>query len=288
MGISADSLKAVSFIGIRRDGGFQPRATGFFVTWKQFGKSFPYFVTAEHVISRASELQQDIYVRANRTFGSPVELAIKATDFLYHPDNATEAADIAVALILDADPLDAVAFPLNGPLGMACSDEVSGRQMPGLGDATYIIGLFSYHGGKERNLPIVRVGSLAAFSAEPIMSGMGREIRGHLIEARSTGGLSGSPVLMELADLHKPSRLYVLGLIHGHFPTSSIENDGSLDVEALKVGINTGIGIVIPVEKILETLVQPKAEAERREVAERFEDDGFVGFMNDLEAPGDQ
>jgi hypothetical protein len=71
------------------------------------------------------------------------------------------------------------------------------------------------------------VGNLAALSEEKISIGSGKEIEGYLIEARSIGGLSGSPVFLNLGSVRSiggqvkhalgiPTRIFLLGLIHGH------------------------------------------------------------------------
>ena len=50
-----------------------------------------------------------------------------------------------------------------------------------------------------------------------------------------------------------------IGLIHGHFDAGAGDID-ALDVadESDKTGINTGIAIVVPVERILEVLDSPE------------------------------
>jgi hypothetical protein len=65
----------------------------------------------------------------------------------------------------------------------------------GIGDAVFITGLFSHHPGKARNLRVIRVGNIAAMPDEPVKTQRG-EMEAYLIEARSLGGLSGSPVFV--------------------------------------------------------------------------------------------
>jgi hypothetical protein len=89
----------------------------------------------------------------------------------------------------------------------------------------------------------------------------------YLIEARSIGGLSGSPVFLNLGVVRYigngikhstggPIQL-LLGLVHGHFDvhsslTDDVLSDASQPLSAQRV--NTGIAIVVPIEKVVETI----------------------------------
>ena len=96
----------------------------------------------------------------------------------------------------------------------------------------------------------------------------------HLIEARSIGGLSGSPVFVRLSqdlgmaglDLQGVQRrVYLLGLMHGHWdidPRDINEPQPRL-LKQNEGGINVGVGLVVPAAKILETINQPKLVAMR-------------------------
>jgi hypothetical protein len=128
------------------------------------------------------------------------------------------------------------------------------------GDEVFITGLFANYAGKLRNVPIVQVGNLAAYPEERIRVRLFGEMDVYLIEARSIGGLSGSPVF------YNPGRVRVkngaplfatglpfnfMGIINGHYrrdlETDDPDAEGGGEVEAL----NTGIAIVVPVGKIL-------------------------------------
>jgi hypothetical protein len=89
------------------------------------------------------------------------------------------------------------------------------------------------------------------------------EIDAYLIEARSIGGLSGSPVFVNPTGVRHGSltitegpQLFLLGLVHGHFDSEFMPLDAVADGPG-KSGINMGIGIVVPVEKIIEVINQP-------------------------------
>ena len=77
------------------------------------------------------------------------------------------------------------------------------------------------------------------------------DVDAYLIEARSIGGLSGSPVFLRDTSTGK---IYLFGLAHGHWdiPPAN-KNDIQIDYDS-KSSVNMGIAIVIPATKILEVL----------------------------------
>lgn len=105
------------------------------------------------------------------------------------------------------------------------------------------------------------------------------KIDAYLVEARSIGGLSGSPVFANLGVVrvregqlkYRPdgTLYYLLGLMHGHWDLGIPELDKvSADTTGIQ-RVNMGIGIVAPVEKILEVINQPTvANAEEEHARE--------------------
>ena len=65
----------------------------------------------------------------------------------------------------------------------------------GVGDEVFIAGLFTRAIGQARNLPIIRMGTVAMMPDEKILFHK-KMIDAYLIESRSIGGLSGSPVFI--------------------------------------------------------------------------------------------
>ena len=89
----------------------------------------------------------------------------------------------------------------------------------------------------------------------------------YLIEARSIGGLSGSPVFVNLGN----SRIidgksmkskggpvcFLIGLIHGHYDNNADEIDILEDFENEQTSrVNTGIAIVTPINHLINHLKQ--------------------------------
>lgn len=101
-------------------------------------------------------------------------------------------------------------------------------------------------------------------------------IEAYLIEARSVGGLSGSPVFVHMPPIQQINGeitpgsgplFYLLGLMHGHFDIPKLNEDVVKEERENTDQINTGIGIVIPVEKILETIRDNAELADARKKA---------------------
>ena len=151
----------------------------------------------------------------------------------------------------------------------------------GVGDDIFIVGLFRSHYGNERNFPVVRVGNLAALREEPIKTEYAGYVDAYLIEARSIGGLSGSPAFVAIPFVRIREGLdrqsigtvaVFLGLVHGHFDIQDLNSDVVSDTErGSTAGIHTGMGVVIPVEKIIATMEHPDFVEDRRRKAIELE-----------------
>lgn len=260
MVIPDEIRKCVGFIGYQKvDGSISLAGTVFFLG-KKMGtvadRVFLYAVTARHVIDGIKNKGIDmVLLRLNRKGTDSVWVRTMAKDWLSSPDPSIDVAAIGIGL--DAS-WDHLFFPVEG----SATSLVIEQKKIDVGDEVCIAGLFAHHVGRKRNIPIVRTGNIAAMPHEKVATGLG-EIDAYLIEARSIGGLSGSPVFVNptgvrhgILTLTDGPQLFLLGLVHGHFDTRSLALDATADAPGV-AGINTGIGIVVPVEKILEVLSQP-------------------------------
>jgi hypothetical protein len=97
-----------------------------------------------------------------------------------------------------------------------------------------------------------------------------------LIEARSIGGLSGSPVFvretinLKTGDdefLSGLGPIYLLGVIHGHW---DIPPDAKNDIRVVDEtgSVNMGVAIVTPASKLLDVINQDELMEARRQAAE--------------------
>ena len=136
--------------------------------------------------------------------------------------------------------------------------------IPGLfvGEEVVIAGLFVHSYGTTQNIPIVRTGNIAAIPSDLVETELG-SMHALLVEIRSIGGLSGSPVIVQ--GRANPS---IIGLVHGHFDQ---EANSLIDVEDASIAtakINAGIAIVVPARLIEETLA-PLIKEDFRAVRDR-------------------
>jgi hypothetical protein len=198
---------------------FVPRATGFLVNYFEKGLEFPHLVTAMHVVSRLSEKGHKLWMRVNMPSGDGGHYPFSDNVFHFHPKQFEQATDVAICpfsntLIAHDGTEHAVDFAvdfrtvgLNGPNAMVATEEVVAERNIGTGDEIAIVGLFRSHYGRERNVPIVRIGNISAMREEPVFTRYAGYIDAYLIEARSIGGLSGSPVFALGAIPNQLSRL---------------------------------------------------------------------------------
>lgn len=220
--------------------------------------SFMYLVTAKHVADSLGN--EPFFVRLNTKKGACAYVAVQGIPWYYHPKD--ESCDVAVMPF--GIPQDVFDFKML-PLDMFLSDQVIQEKKIGIGDEVFITGLFAHATGSQINQPIVRMGNIALMPIEPIPTNLGN-IEAYLIEARSIGGLSGSPAFVRETVALGLGRFYLLGLMHGHWDIpADKKNDFFVNKEILGT-VNMGIAIVVPAKKILETLNNPDLIQQREEI----------------------
>jgi hypothetical protein len=274
MQVPDEVRKCVCFIVFRKEGDWHLAGTAFFLG-EPVGPVEPgtpaygwgATVTARHVIDGINGVSDDgkVYLRLNdRGKDSSRVVETDIGDWIAHPGGPS--VDVAV---LPWVPPIADYDHLTYTLSHAVDDELAREENISVGDEVFISGLFVRQPGKERNTPIVRIGNIAALPGEPINTRLG-DMRAYLVESRSTGGLSGSPVFVNLGPVRQtPSRplfthdrvaIYLLGLMHGHWDVVITDQE----VEA----INMGIAIVPPIASVLEVLSERQEFKDMKQRAE--------------------
>lgn len=236
-------------------------------------KNLSYLITARHVIEGVKKRGSDqkVTIRINLA-AEGTKLVISDLDqWKYHPTDPS----VDVAVLPFSPPQNEYDY-LSIPTSMAAIDEVIREEGIGIGDEVFLTGLFYKHSGKERNLPILRVGNIAMMPAEKIPTRDLGNIEAYLVEARSIGGLSGSPVFVYLGHMRpkngsvalggQRNLFYWLGLMHGHWDIDKNRIDFAVD-NPQENQLNTGIAVVVPVSKILETLNQEEFIKARKKIA---------------------
>jgi hypothetical protein len=239
------------------------QGTGFWVAYPSGfnSASYLYLVTAKHVIDDLKG--RKVVALVNRRDGGIEVLSVPEEFWYFHPSDDT--VDVAVQPATIHPHLDFIAVGTERFL----SSELRSRHNIGIGDDTFTVGLFTYHAGTQRNMPIVRYGNIAMMPDEPIqVEGGFSEV--YLVEARSIGGLSGSPVLVRktvtvaITSQHKDDKkldglgqLFLLGMMRGHWDIKESEMNKPSFVHDRQRGVNLGIGMVTPASKILEVINHP-------------------------------
>jgi hypothetical protein len=274
MDIPDDIKNCVCFIcGKNQDGSYHYGGTGFFVSVRSEqhqDQNYAYLVTAKHNIEKAkAERYYDLYLRLNTTRGDADFIQV-TDEWLYHED---EAVDVAVL------PFDTAPKPFRivcVPPGMLATDEVIEAKGVGLGDELAVVGLFTSRRGNKKNIPIVRSGIISAMPEEPLIdSRSGLPYDAYLAEIRSIGGLSGSPVFVfkwsidhYTDNLRIPigtTKLYILGLIHGHWDLEQFVSSTDFASKTTEQ-FNAGIAIVTPIKSALDIIYGEELMKDRRKM----------------------
>jgi hypothetical protein len=242
--------------------------------------TYGYLVTARHCVEKARQ-HGPLGARVNRRRDpGPVTLAPDSwvvggselfgplEDWTFHDDPSN---DVAVIPFMPSTQENMVVIVQHESCATAAVVE---REQIGIGDDLIVVGLFSAHHGRDINRPIVRAGNIAAMPNEPIADPLGGlSYDAYLVEVRSVGGLSGSPVWMVInpgrvtpGSSARENRLhfYLLGLVRGHWTK---ESEWLADFADEADTLNTGIAIVTPIQKALDTIDSEK------EVARRWQND---------------
>jgi hypothetical protein len=289
MRVPDTALKNVVYLGSGdSSSSFHAIGTGFLVDHNRIPGGVSYLVTADHV---ARKLKPRFAIRFNDKQGkSHVQQSQKYYRWWRHPTDKS---------------VDAAVFPwgLKGgfsslPIHRVLTDTTRELTRIGIGDEIFIVGLFRKWAGRNQMVPIVRHGHIAMIASEPIPTKNYGDALMHLVEAFSLAGMSGSPVLarqtrpiplvsqnafeadtgMVLGDI------YLLGLVHGIFPTEVAYEVRDADPGQVW---HSGISMVVPSTKILEILNQPKLIEYEKKVFETVEKEKNKPIETAIAEPAD-
>ena len=251
--------KCVGYIALPEEKGFRPIGTFSFFGDQSTGKTRCFAITARHVIDGAASLGHKwVILRLNKIGGGLQLYQTPVDGWTGHNDPAVDVVAFPMGIGLGNDHL---AFPLNFVISPVHQSDLQ----IGIAHPVFMVGLFRHHHGTERNIPIVRLGTIAAMNEEPVQTKVYKR-DALLIECRSIGGLSGSPVFVNIPSTYlvpegaQPPKYapgsYLLGVVHGHFDDVGRGPIPDTEDVAFGSGVNTGIAIVTPGVKVCELIEQ--------------------------------
>lgn len=271
MRINEAVRKSIFFLGIiDPSGAFVPYGTGFIGLWSESGIMFPYLITAKHVLEDIRGTKRPMVARVNIKDGKTQVGGVESDHWYFHP--TVKKCDIAVATcLISFDTFDIRGVDL---LNDHLTPEYIDANDIGCGDEVFTAGLLTSHFGETRNIPIVRMGNIAAMIEEPVDLGdeWGQQ-EVYLIESRSIGGLSGSPVFLntqpyrfvkdhKTIDAAGHKRDYIMGINVGLFETKanadSLPKDRAEKREDFLERMSAGIAIVVPIQRAIEIIRDTK------------------------------
>lgn len=234
------------------------------------GLGLDYLVTTKHMIrqqtaGQAGPYAKDVTVRFNTvkpvdstgkrwdTFDS--DIVDPRGDLQWIVDDSDPVADVALIPVFLGQNAD---YKTIGPDFFA-TKELDARQHFDENDEVLFTGLFTGYFGAQKNYPIVRHGKLALLPGEDVAidpAKPDKKSQIYLAEVTSFGGNSGSPVFLRTTPLRESVNVkrelgynyYLLGVMKGFVS----------DQEAKQ---NSGIALVVPVDKIVEILSGDRVRA---------------------------
>lgn len=285
MRVPDELRESVFFTTTERAGGATSIGTGFLVGVELgIGNRIAcYAVTAAHCLYDKHGLPISVNLLLNTLAGGIDQIKTSPAHWIKHP-----SADVAILPIAPDEGL--FDYRVIGVASAATSEVITSKQI-GPGDDIFVTGLLVHHPGRSRIMPIVRLGCIAALPEDSVRLRLG-DYSGApvvddvvaLIEARSIGGLSGSPVYAHLPfwrDTEENSIFmgmggkassggahWLLGVMHGFFPVGQNDPDG---VSGGDENLNTGIAVVTLIDRVLDLVNRPDVVGQRERLIAMIE-----------------
>jgi len=250
-----------------------------------------YLVTAAHVIDEIKKHANRVWLRVNvRGNGADWFSVGSVDDWKNHPD---ASVDISILKVGIESQWDHFGWGTDSLVTETTIKE--DEKEIEIGDEVFTAGLFWPHKGRSKNIPIVRVGNIAAVREEKIELRKGLFSDLYLMEVRSVGGLSGSPVFIDIVNakdykrdagnIRYGARFRVIGVLTGHFKGSDSESISMQIPESELDKLNMGIAYLTPAEKIIEGLEQFMSQEKKEIEDHRKKKFAFVSLDASTQTP---
>ena len=316
MRVHNDVLRTVVFLGQIQGGEFVPYGTAFLVaSIVSPDRAYQTLVTAKHVVEDMGDVEF-VYARLNDKAGQAQVIGLARSEWYSHPDPRVDV--IVCPTIIPKDQFDLQHYPLLKytvpssfqPEEFVVNADTIKLYEVGIGDEVYLAGMFIGRLGEASNVPVLRIGTIAAMSGEPIETKYGIH-EAFLIEVRSIDGLSGSPVCVHLwPGRYIPRRLgeplpapgskrttnaagfLLMGMVLGYNEVFTVRDiieirrKGTEEVERKEaIPLNTGIAVVLPMWKIIEAVEQDAIRQKREEALKKTNKEKGRGSVPTSAAP---
>lgn len=215
-------------------------------------------ITNRHVIEHGNPV-----IRSNTKDGRTAFYDVPETDWVLHKDQDLAACPIRIS-------------ETSQKFATVSKDSIMTRERAvewdlGPGDDTFLVGRFIHRDGGQTNVPTVRFGHIAQMPSPVEDPDSGRQNESFLIETRSIGGYSGSPVLVHKQPFDwRPTLKDVdtkywgpalLGVDWGHSAQTEFVHDGGGRETQMYIHANTGLTMAIPGWRLIELLDSPELKA---------------------------
>lgn len=251
---------ALTFVGL-----------GFFVSIpfsSEPEKVFIYFVTARRVLMDVQARSADgyVYVRMNTRDGKVDTPRVRIEHWLQHESDPSVDAVVA-PWAPDRRRYAFTTLPSGHFLGAGAG--------LGVGDEVVLAELGVNPSGKQRNLPMMRSGQIAALPTGPLVTQKAGQVAAYLVEANSSSGFVGYPVYVNVnqgAGRNGGTAMIgyrLLGLMNGPWQLPGVERHPDMGFAQQNIGhlraMSQGLSVVVPAFKIAELFEHSELLGARRE-----------------------
>ena len=280
--------KSVVFVGAETSNGFIPHGTGLIglVVFKdddgeEYGNTI--VITAHHVVDEI--LGDSVSIRINKHGGSADTLEVQKSWGITFRERALDLC--IFPLHFDPTIYDFFAISMSSESWQQRLGEL-GEPEPG--DEICVVGLYTTHYGYVRNMPVARIGHIAALPEERVATHRGH-IYGYLVECQSIAGLSGSPVFwtvprfkIEGDQIMQQRAHFPLGILIGYHVIESSQDEMVVPKfqQPPRAGLTadlanpkseerrTGFAVVVPINHVFEIFESEQIIAILKDAATRI------------------
>jgi S1-C subfamily serine protease len=211
-----------------------------------------YAVTNRHVVEEG----QARTIRLNTKEGGVDVMAFSRQDWITHPDGE----DLAACAIQPSEEKHTFSFFTTE---WFVTEEIIRQVNIGPGDDAMVLGRFVNHEGNQMNQPSARFGHISMMPGDLVKQENGHMQLSFMVEAHSTGGYSGSPVFVHIAQ-RRPgifsaglTDTWFLGVDWGHivdWQPLIVESPRKSHPEGWGFPVNTGLIGVVPAWQLRDLL----------------------------------